>query len=128
MFGRLFNNRYGATVLGVVAVSIGLFGFDSNEVKCGARTMTASDQCIETRKGNSTTRSYEEQKSQDRLARFGFLGVGAALFIGGTGLIVKKHVLDPKRGDSAVAGAGEPPQPSAGEPPQQAVRPGSYQG
>jgi hypothetical protein len=122
MIGRLFSNRYGATVLGVLLVAIGIFGFDSNEVKCGSQTMRPGDHCVETRKGSSTTRTYEEQKSQDHLYRYGFIIVGTLMFGIGAALIIKRHAGGGKGGAPAVAAApagGQPPFPPQGQPQQQ---------
>ncbi|MFC4066957.1 hypothetical protein [Actinoplanes subglobosus] len=121
MIGRLLNNRYGAALSGIAIFCFGMFGLGGDEVKCGDSVMRPGDECVETRKGNSTTRTFEEQKSHDELFRYGAIGVGALMFVVGTGLIVKRHFLD-GRGDQPVA-AGDgyppvPPQPQQGHPQQ----------
>ncbi|MEV4277745.1 hypothetical protein [Actinoplanes xinjiangensis] len=117
MIGRLLSNRYGAAIGGIAIFCFGMFALDGGEVKCGSSVMKPGDECVETRKGNSTTRSFEEQKSHDELFRYGAIGVGALMFVVGTGLIVKRHVLDAGKGDQAVAaGDGYPPVPPQPQP------------
>ncbi|GAA2326146.1 hypothetical protein [Dactylosporangium salmoneum] len=117
MIGRLFSNRYGATVLGLILVLIGIFGFDSGKVTCGGQTMTPGDSCVEISKGRSTTRSYEEEKSRDHLYRYGFLGVGTLMFVIGAALIIKRHAVDSRPVQPAVAtGGGNPPFPPQPQP------------
>ncbi|MEV6927273.1 hypothetical protein AB0M46_22605 [Dactylosporangium sp. NPDC051485] len=117
MIGRLFANRYGGTVLGVILVLIGIFGFDSNKVMCGGQTMKPGDSCVEISKGNSTTRSYEEEKSRDHLYRYGSIGVGTLMFVIGAALIIKRHAGGSLPAQPAAATGGGKPQPEAQYPP-----------
>ncbi|MEU8658299.1 hypothetical protein [Actinoplanes philippinensis] len=117
MIGRLLSNRYGAAIGGIAIFCFGVFALGGDEVKCGASVMKPGDECVETRKGNSTTRSFEEQKSHDTLFRYGAIGAGALMFVVGTGLIVKRHVLDAGKSDQAVAAGDGFPPPAPPQPP-----------
>jgi hypothetical protein len=120
VIGRLLSNRYGAAIGGIAVFCFGVFALGGDEVKCGVSVMKPGDECVETRKGNTTTRSFEEQQSHDQLFRYGAIGAGALMFVVGTGLIVKRHVLDAGKGDGAVAAGDGYPPPAPPQPQPQA--------
>ena len=98
MVNRFMNNRFGVTIFGAVILAVGISMLGQSDVTCGGRTMQPGDECVETRKGKSTTRSYDEQKQHDSLIGWGALLAGAGMTIGGVARIV---VVARRRRDGA---------------------------
>ena len=96
MLWRIIGNRWGAVILGVVAVVFGLILMSSSEVKCGSQVMQEGDICQVTNKGSTTEKTYDEQKSSERTTAYLITGVGALLIIGGG----VAFVLRARRGSS----------------------------
>lgn len=102
---KVFGNRFGAVVLGVGLLAIGVFGLDDSEVTCGSQVMSSADKCVTTSNGSSTTRSYEEERVVQRRYQIAFIAVGGVLLAGGTVAIVVRAV---RRGTGATAVPGGP--------------------
>lgn len=88
MIGKIIGNKYGLLILGLIALGVGIFLMGQTEVKCGSDTMNPGDVCTTTRKGVSTDRTFDEQKSSDELSAKILAGVGGAMTLGGAGWVI----------------------------------------
>ena len=88
MVGKIIGNRYGLLILGLIALGVGIFLMSETEVKCGSNVMKPGDVCTTTRKGVSTDRTFDEQKSSNELTAKIVTGVGGAMTLGGAGWII----------------------------------------
>jgi len=109
MLWRIIGNRWGALIVGAVALVIGLVLMQSSEVKCGSQMMSPGDICQVTKRGNTTERTYDEQKSSGKTTAYIITGVGALLIIGGG----VAFVLRMRRRSADPAPAPAPTAPSA---------------
>ncbi|GAB10104.1 hypothetical protein GOARA_052_00030 [Gordonia araii NBRC 100433] len=122
------------TVIGVflLVIGIGLLANDGAP-DCGGRKMSRDDTCVTTKRGKSTTRTYDQQKSSDRGAGIGMVVVGGLMALGSGGFLIA-GVVGSRRNKNAAGVAAYPmttdpqaygqhgyaPQPSYAAPPRQA--------
>jgi hypothetical protein len=66
-------------VAGVGLLVVGALNLSDNVVKCGSKVMQPGDVCTSTRKGTTTERTYDEQRSYNR--RVGTFSVGGGLVV-----------------------------------------------
>ncbi|HZM83593.1 MAG TPA: hypothetical protein VFC19_48370 [Candidatus Limnocylindrales bacterium] len=88
MVGKIIGNKYGLLILGIIALGVGIFLMSQTEVKCGSNVMKPGDICTTIRKGVSTDRTFDEQKSSNELTAKIVTGVGGAMTLGGAGWII----------------------------------------
>lgn len=75
-----------AFVIGVVTLAVGIYLklFPTGEVMCGTEVMSPGDLCEETRRGVTSTYTYEDMQQRQNLTPFGLMGFGVlALLYGG---------------------------------------------
>ncbi len=116
MFNRLIwkvlGNRFGAVALGLGILAVAVFALGGPDVKCGGEVMRPGDECVQVRKGKTTTRSYDEQKTLDERFRYGAFVVGGALLVGGLTMIGVRAVRR-RAADAPTAQADGPDAPTA---------------
>jgi len=71
----LFRYRMIGLIAGLGLIVVGVLNLSDSAVKCGAKVMQQGDICTTTRNGNSTDRTYDRQRSENR--RIGVLSTGA---------------------------------------------------
>ncbi|UFS94817.1 hypothetical protein [Nocardia huaxiensis] len=113
-----------AIVLGIGMIFGGFVSLNdskSGKVTCGSREMHPGDTCQTTRKGKTTTRTYEEQKESDSNLHWFLFGIGTIMAIGGGVLLAREAGLFKRNGSSGNGPAGGGPSggngPSGYHPP-----------
>jgi hypothetical protein len=66
-------------IAGLGLIVVGALNLADSEVKCGAKVMRPGDICESTRKGITTERTYDQQRSENR--RVGFLSTGGGVAV-----------------------------------------------
>jgi hypothetical protein len=68
----------GAIVLGVVAIAVGVYMqfFSGTDVMCGTDVMQPGDLCEETRRGTTTTYTFDEMKQNASMSSWYAMGFG----------------------------------------------------
>jgi hypothetical protein len=102
MLQKLHDNRYYLTAAGIIAIIISVFVMGGSDVTCGRKVMSPGDSCTTTKNGNETTRSYAQQRDEDKTSRT-IVGVGGGLATL-TGLVLIAVALS-RRTDSDANGA-----------------------
>ncbi|PSR62683.1 hypothetical protein C8258_25005 [Nocardia sp. MDA0666] len=128
----------GVMVVGVVMIVGAITMLNSHgKVDCGGETMRSGDQCVEVSKhGHRTTRSMDEQASDNTRTGWLLLGFGVLMIVGGgaflAGELRRSGGLGPKTGMQVVPNpAAYPPGGSAypvthSTPPGAPAYPGGY--
>ncbi|MEU0542529.1 hypothetical protein ABZ319_21905 [Nocardia sp. NPDC005978] len=109
-------------VLSIVIGCALLFGgvstlSDDGTVKCGSRVMSPGDTCDTTRKGRTTTRTYDEQKDSNGSTPWILFGIGTLMIVGGGFMLVREI----RRGSGNT-----PNPPSGGGAPNPYAQPNPY--
>ncbi|TYB48310.1 hypothetical protein [Actinomadura chibensis] len=105
-------------VLGII-LGIGLFvggaaSSGDDDVKCGGRTMSPGDTCTTIRGGDSTERTYDEQKSKNGREGVVMMIVGPLVALGGVVLLAGSSAGRRRRARAAYGAYGGPaPHPNA---------------
>jgi hypothetical protein len=66
-------------VAGLGLIVVGVLNLSDSAVKCGAEVIQQGDTCTTTRKGKSTDRTYDQQRSENR--RIGVLSSGGGVVV-----------------------------------------------
>ncbi|MGC9668756.1 hypothetical protein ACNTMW_19635 [Planosporangium sp. 12N6] len=86
------HNIVGAIILGLILLPAGVYFLNRTDVTCGTgQSMRPGDICEETRKGRTTSYTYEERQAYWQ--RMGWFGTGAGVVALGAGgwLIVRRR-------------------------------------
>ncbi|WP_106586920.1 hypothetical protein [Murinocardiopsis flavida] len=99
-------------LVGIGMLIIGIATMGETEVKCGSEVMQPGDICEETRRGNTTERTYEEQAESNTTTSWVMIGLSPIMVVGG----VVWALSGRRKNRPAMAQAPQFPQPG---PPQQ---------
>jgi hypothetical protein len=90
LLSKLAIYRFGIGVIaGLGMLIVGALLLSDSQVKCGSKVMQPGETCTTTRKGITTERTYEEQRSYNR--RIGMYTTAAGpvvLLVCGAGLVI----------------------------------------
>ncbi|HEX6501288.1 MAG TPA: hypothetical protein VF054_19985 [Micromonosporaceae bacterium] len=106
---RTKQNIIGSIIIGIILIPVGIFFLNTTDIQCGTgQTMHQGDICEATRKGVTTTYTYEERKAYyARMGLFGLAG-GVAAFAAAGWFIVRSRRETAAAGTDATASSAAP--------------------
>ena len=75
-------------IAGLGMLVFGGLALADNTVKCGDKVMQVGDSCVSTRKGVTTERTYDEQRSYNRRVGYIMTAAGPVVFLVFGGLLL----------------------------------------
>jgi hypothetical protein len=97
MVGKIISNKYGLLIVGLIILGLGIFLMSETEVKCGDDVMREGTTCTTSRKGTSTTRTYDEQKTFNNITSYAIGGVGGVMTVSALVWIIRSVTRRPQR-------------------------------
>ena len=97
LLGRIPATARGIILLfiAIACFATGGYKLTSDAVMCGSEAMVPTDTCLETRRGTTEEKTYDQMKSEGALTSYILLGVGGLFGIVGVVTLVRSRKKPP---------------------------------